>query len=291
MKLPHPPTSCRVYTPPSLARAIVGSLGDEPQLSWLEPSHGKGAFVNAISNLGVARERIIAVDLDRTISEADTLATTFRGVDFLRWAAETSRRFDRIVGNPPYISIERLPFGLQHTASSILDLNEQPIGRGANVWYAFVLSSIRLLNPGGSFGFVLPSAAEFANYSAEMRSAVRKRFSSVEICRCKRPLFSGVKEGSVVVIARDLGSRRRLFRRRAYTTPAALMRGLCFAGGSALSGELVEGSPNREVPARQMATKRSLRFPMTEEIAENSQPQVRCRDLSKPASSLVESGG
>jgi adenine-specific DNA-methyltransferase len=285
--LPDPPSSCRIYTAPELANAIVGSLGDQPQLSWLEPSHGKGAFLNAMANLGVARERIVAVDLDRTTSEADILATTLRGVDFLRWAAETEQRFDRIVGNPPYVSIERLPAMLQHTAESILDLNEEPIGRGANVWYAFVLSSIRLLKSGGSFGFVLPSAAEFADYSAEMRILLRRSFCSVEIFRCRRPLFSEVKEGSIVAIARGYGSNQRLFRRTAYATPADLIRSIGYSGGLEPPGREGEASERSSEAARGHSPRCSL----TSERGRSTRSERRVRDLSKAtSSSLVELG-
>ena len=102
MRLAFPPDSSKVYTQADLAEAMVWALGDEPILSWLEPSHGRGVFVEAISRLGVRRKRIVAIDLDRKVSVADDLAMTFRGVDFLRWAAQTQQRFDRIVGNPPF---------------------------------------------------------------------------------------------------------------------------------------------------------------------------------------------
>lgn len=206
------------------------ALGDGPQASWLEPSHGTGVFVEAIARLGVRKERIVAVDLDRTASAADTLATTFRSVDFLRWARETERRFDRIVGNPPFISIKRLPPSLQKSASSVPDISGRPIGRGANVWYAFVLASLRLLKQGGCLAFVLPSAAEFADYSAAIRRAVRETFSSLELYRCERPLFEDVQEGTLVAVARDYGAHTCLVSRKHFETRGGLIQGLSQSG-------------------------------------------------------------
>jgi methylase of polypeptide subunit release factors len=167
---------------------------------WLEPSHGTGVFVEAISRLGVRKDKIFAVDLDPVTSAADGLATTSRGVDFLRWAVDTERRFDRIVGNPPFIAIRRLPPSLQKSAASVLDLNGRPVGRGANVWYSFVLASLRLLKPGGCLAFVLPSAAEYADYSASIRHAMRDTFGSLELYRCEHPLFENVQEGTLVAV-------------------------------------------------------------------------------------------
>lgn len=230
MKLALPPISCKIYTPPALADAIVCALGDNPRASWLEPSHGTGAFLKAIKLLGVPKGRIVAVDLDRTVSAADNLATTFRGVDFLRWANETEYRFDRIVGNPPFISIKHLPASLQNLAASILDVNGHPIGRGANVWYAFVLASLRLLKRDGCLSFVLPSAAEFANYSAAIRQTVVETFNSLELYRCDRPLFENVQEGTLVAIARGYGAPPCKVSRKYFETPEGLIEGLSRSG-------------------------------------------------------------
>lgn len=231
MRLAHPPTSCKVTTPSDLAKAIVQAVGDDDGLLWLEPSHGTGVFVEAISDLGVQKERIVAVDLDPKPSTADKLARTIRGVDFLRWARETDLRFDRIVGNPPFISIKRLPVSLQRTASSVSDVNGQPIGRAANVWYAFVLASLRLLKEHGSLAFVLPSAAEFADYSSAIRNVIGETFGSLELYRCARPLFEGVQEGTLVAVARDYKVRPCLVVRRArFQTKSTLIQGLTMSG-------------------------------------------------------------
>jgi adenine-specific DNA-methyltransferase len=230
MRLALPPDSCKVPTSKDLAKAIVNALGDDANLDWLEPSHGSGVFIEAISLLGVSRKRIVAVDLDPAPSEADNSATTIRGVDFLRWAQETAQRFDRIVGNPPFVSIKRLKVSLQKTAAGILDIDQSPIGRSANTWYAFVLASLRLLKKDGSLAFVLPSAAEFTNYSAAIRKSVHETFSSLELYRCTRPLFEGVQEGTIVAIARGYGSGPCKVRRKRFCTREGLIKALAQSG-------------------------------------------------------------
>jgi adenine-specific DNA-methyltransferase len=226
MRLANPPDSCRVFTPPDLAAAMVKAVGDADDVIWLEPSHGTGVFVQAISDLGVSRRRIVAVELDRRNSPADSLAKTVRGKDFLRWSQVTSQRFDRIIGNPPFVSIKRLPVSLRQAAAAIVDLNGNPIGEGANTWYAFVLASLRLLKEGGSLAFVLPSAAEFTKYSAPIRSAVHKKFERLELYRCKRPLFEGVQEGTLVAIARSYSRGPCKVRRRRFNSRHELIRAL-----------------------------------------------------------------
>jgi adenine-specific DNA-methyltransferase len=257
MRLALPPNSCKVNTPPDLAKAIVQAVGDGPGLSWLEPSHGSGVFIEAIAQLGVSKRRIVAVDLDPTPTPADRVATTTRGVDFLRWAQEADRRFDRIVGNPPYISIKQLRASLQRTAAGVLDIDENPIGRGANTWYAFVLASLRLLKKDGCLGFVLPSAAEFTNYSAGLRVAVHNTFRSLELYRCTRPLFDGVQEGTIVAIARGYGSGPCKIRRKRYSTRAGLIGALT---SGKLAGRECRAKPSQSsadmVPLKSIATLR-----------------------------------
>lgn len=234
MRLARPPSSCKVYTSPDLADAMVRSLGDQEHAVWLEPSHGKGAFLEALSRLGIEKDRVVAIDLDTSIAEADKLAITFRGLDFLRWASTTDRRFDRIVGNPPFIPISRLPASLRKTASSVLDANGKPIGSGTNVWCAFVIASLRLLRQGGSLAFVLPSAAGFSDYAEKIRKTVFQSFGNLELYHCTRPLFDEVQEGTLVALARDYGSGPCTMRRRRFTSRTALIRGL--SRGSRVSG-------------------------------------------------------
>ena len=226
MRLALPPRTCTVPTPKDLAESIVKFLGDESHLRWLEPSHGTGVFVEAIARLSVQKERVIAIDLDPVVSPADKKATTYRRVDFLKWAQTTELKFDRIVGNPPYISIKRLPQSLRKTAASILDVNGKTIGVNANLWYAFVLASLRLLNEGGSLAFVLPSSAEFSNYSAAIRKSLHKTFRDLDLYRCTRPLFESVREGTIVAIAKGYGSGPCVVRRRRFSSRQELIRAL-----------------------------------------------------------------
>ena len=226
MRVNVSPKSCKVYTPSSLAAALVRAVGDTPESRWLEPSHGKGAFLTALAEAGVAPSRIVAIDLDPVTARADRLAKVFRGINFISWSQNASETFDRIVGNPPYIAIGRLSGHERQIASQIAGPDGRPIGLGSNLWYAFVLASLRVLSPGGSLAFVLPSAAEYADYSANVRDGLRKNFSSVEVYRCKKPLFPDVQEGTVVAIARGFQNGPSRYRRRVFATASGLLQSL-----------------------------------------------------------------
>src|SRR5437016_14685379 len=78
---PRVPTSCRVYTPAVLASALVGALKDEPRDLWLEPCFGQGAFLQALSTVGVSPRGIGAVCLDKRECAADRCATLGGGTE------------------------------------------------------------------------------------------------------------------------------------------------------------------------------------------------------------------
>jgi phospholipid N-methyltransferase len=59
-----PPETCKVYTPHGLASAMVRALGIERGHKWLEPSVGRGVFVDVLNTNGVASSDIMAIDLD-----------------------------------------------------------------------------------------------------------------------------------------------------------------------------------------------------------------------------------
>ncbi len=213
MPTPQPPSSCKVYTPVPLASAMVNSIFQHSSQRWLEPGCGTGAFLEAMDARGVPRQKIVGVDLDTRRSAADRIGNITRGVDFLTWSMTRSKRFDCVVGNPPYVAINRLPEELRLGASKTPDFNGAPVGIKANTWYPFLVQAIRLLRDGGNLAFVLPAASEFANYSEAGRSVLTKLFDRVDVIRSRSPLFDEVSEGSVVLIGRNKGGGSQLYRR------------------------------------------------------------------------------
>jgi adenine-specific DNA-methyltransferase len=184
---------------------MVHALGDSDTSTWLDPCVGDGAFPRALATLGVTPDRITALDLDHTPGQDDALARTLRGVDFLEWSRTTNCRFDKIIGNPPYIALNKLSRDLQGSAMAVRTSNGRPVRLGSNYWYAFVCASLTLLKPGGDFCFILPAAWDYANYAASLRDSISHHFSLFEIHRNRKPMFKSVQEGCIVIIGRGFG--------------------------------------------------------------------------------------
>lgn len=203
--VPSPLESCKVYTPAPLAQAMVRALGAGLDATWLEPCAGKGVFVRAISNLGVRPKQIVAIDLDNKTHGLGRIAKFHPGTEFFSWAKSTRRRFDYVVGNPPYVALNKLDPLIQREALLVRAPTGESVSLRSNCWYAFVCASISLLRPGGGIGFVLPAAWDYAEYAKPLRESLVDMFRCLEVHRSSRPLFESVQEGSIVVLARGFG--------------------------------------------------------------------------------------
>lgn len=229
---PRVPKSCRVYTPSLLASAIVGAMRDKPTDEWLEPCFGKGAFLRALSRIGVSPRRILAVDLDKTPSDADALAITQRGTEFLEWSLATDCTFSKIVANPPFVSFRRLSGPLHSVASRLNCRWAGPATGNSNLWFAFLRASLSLLKRAGSIGFIVPAAFEYADYASTLRKTIHEHFAEFEVHRCRKPLFEEVQDGCVVLIGQNYEFPNHTNIRREYGSAEELIREFGRFGGS-----------------------------------------------------------
>ena len=198
-----PPDSCKVYTPSKLAAAMIKAVGKRAGQSWLEPSLGQGVFLQELHKLGVPAKSITGIDLEPTTAPADKLGVVKRGVDFLHWCTTTRTRFDRVVANPPYVSLLDLPHHARATARHLeLASSTGPLPARSNLWAAFLIGALKLLKKGGALTFVLPASWDYADYAERLRAEVPKLFRDWICLRCEEPLFPGVLEGSIVLVGR-----------------------------------------------------------------------------------------
>lgn len=176
------------------------------QATWLEPSVGEGVFLQALEARGVPRHSIMAVDLARDEHANDDLAITARGVDFLHWSGADPRRFDRVIGNPPYVPFDELSAPALALARAVaIGSERRNFGGRANLWAAFVAAAVTKLAHGGSFAFVLPAAWDYADYAAPLRAWLPTQFREFRVLRCKQPLFDTVEEGAIVLLGLGYG--------------------------------------------------------------------------------------
>ncbi len=220
------PDECKVFTPEPLARAMAKLLPDRQAARWLEPCVGEGVFLRALAEVGVRPERVTALELDRHAGPAGLCGRYLPGTDFLDWALTTDERFDRVIGNPPFLPLHRLPAPIRDAALRTGRPGGGKMPYKANCWYAFLSAILRLLNPGGGVCLVLPSGWEYADYAADVRVLLPRVFAEVEVYRSNVSFFRNVLDGCVVLVADGFGIPNRSLRYQAFATPDELVRAL-----------------------------------------------------------------
>ena len=200
-----PPQQGMADTPELLAEAAIRAIGCDGAKSWLDPSAGSGNLIKAALDAGVPAKTFLAVDLLTNLPSLEILGVESRlGTDFLRWANTTQRRFDRVIANPPYVRVRELGEQLYGPAVETR-FDEITISPSANYWVAFVVASIKLLNPGGCIAFILPAAWEYADYAAVLRAKCASMFRELDVHRVSVPMFDDVNDGSILLVARGYG--------------------------------------------------------------------------------------
>jgi adenine-specific DNA-methyltransferase len=186
-----------------MARALAPRADER----FLEPCIGNGSLVRALARRGISSKKIRGLDLEPIPRPSDRYASVVRGIDFLEWSTQTTERFDKIIANPPFLALNRLPSPLKENALRVVEpFSRGRIVLGGNYWHAFLCAGLSLLERDGDLCFLLPAAWDYSNYARTLRDELPKHFEHVYVHRSRSPLFEKVREGSVVLVAR--GFRR-----------------------------------------------------------------------------------
>jgi hypothetical protein len=172
-----------------------------------------------MTRMGVVREHITAVDLDRRHSESATAAEQTYATDFIAWSYGVRRGFDHILANPPYVSIGRLGKVLRRRAAGVSGPSGTTLGSRCNYWAAFLARSLELLRPNGGLCFILPASWDYANYAAPFRRLVPRRFERFDVHRVRESVFDSVCDGCVIILG--LGFARRHLETRRFEHASA----------------------------------------------------------------------
>lgn len=194
------------YTPKKLAHWITNSVIDgNVSLSILEPSCGDGIFIKEISlTSNYQNHQITAIEIDKeTINRAIANNRNIKNIkwinkDFLFW--NTQKKYDLIIGNPPYISKKYITKDQSKKCKNIHTSNTLADKEISNIWTAFVVKSINLLSNRGTIAFVLPAELLQVNYAKEIRKYIAAQMERTEIILLKNFNFEDTEQNTVVFL-------------------------------------------------------------------------------------------
>lgn len=201
------------YTDEDIATFLLkwGLSGEGDRL--LEPGCGNGNFLAALKRVNSDDlSRVEAYEIDGSeASVARERASSLNGVqtivhvdDYIKRSAlnlQSPRRFDAVVGNPPFVRYQYLDDDTQKYAKSIFEYYDLDFTRHTNLWVPFVVSALGQLKEGGRFGMVLPSELLHVRHAGSLRDHLIEQCARLLIVDPKAIWFEETLQGAILLLA------------------------------------------------------------------------------------------
>lgn len=207
------------YTSASIANWLCGWAIRTAQDSVLEPSCGDGVFlcaaVGSLRKLGTDNKAIssqlagielfpseVEKSRNRLTSLVGEIKDNIHCGDFFHWALQNiDRKYNCVVGNPPFIRYQNFPEPSRSRAMSIMRQAGLSPNKLTNIWVPFVVAATNLLLPGGRLALVLPAELLQVSYAAQLRAFLVEQFESINIVACNQMIFERAEQEVVLFLA------------------------------------------------------------------------------------------
>ena len=150
------------FTPEVVADFMIDLADISENTSILEPSCGEGVFLKLLQRKGF--NNISAYEIDEDLAKEYAVV---RYESFV--SAKIDKKFDLIIGNPPYIRWKNLEDDLKQELSTNQIWNKY-FNSLCDYLYIFILKSIELLNEKGQLIFICPEYWMNTTHSISLRN-------------------------------------------------------------------------------------------------------------------------
>jgi hypothetical protein len=133
----------------------------------------------------------------------------FHKQDFLTASPKRSS-VDVVIANPPFVSYHRMNKDQRDVIGLWREKHRPEFPLNASLWAYFLCHSLSFLGEGGRIAFVLPSAADSADYAHSILSRIASSFDRIMLFRIRQQLFiqAGAEERTVVLLAEGHRQKR-----------------------------------------------------------------------------------
>lgn len=193
------------YTPTPIADFILKwAFNGNKSLDILEPSCGDGVFLEQIKNGGYSYNSILAIEFDEIEAiksrNLNIAKTTVENNEFHKFCNSTDKRFDLIIGNPPYIRYQFFDKQQQHEASVIFNRANLKYSKLTNAWVSFIVGSSLLLKESGKIGFVLPAEILQVSFALTLRKYLAQFYNKISIVSFEKLVFPDIQQEVVLLL-------------------------------------------------------------------------------------------
>lgn len=159
----------------------------------LDTGCGDGIFLEALEKAGY--KNCYGIELEKSLYKIskNKFGKKFNIIwgDFLSYPFK--KKFDLIIGNPPYVHFNQLPANIKKALKKILGTSE------GDIYYAFILRSIQLIREGGELIYIVPYHFFYNTYAKVVREMIIKNGKlEVVIDLDEVKLFSGESPETII---------------------------------------------------------------------------------------------
>ncbi|EOV6044374.1 N-6 DNA methylase, partial [Listeria monocytogenes] len=205
------------YTPQEITNFLCKWAIDRDSMKILEPSCGDGNFlesaINRMKSLNIQPEdiekRITGIELikDEAISANKRImalgikSNLVVNSDFFQYIKKNNdKKFDVVVGNPPFIRYQNFPEKHREIAIDMMqELGLKP-NKLTNIWVPFLVKSASILTDNGKLAMVIPAELFQVKYAAETRIFLSTFFKRITIVTFKKLVFQDIQQEVVLLL-------------------------------------------------------------------------------------------
>lgn len=193
------------YTPESIASFILKwAFNGNKEADILEPSCGDGVFLEGIKKGKYKYKTITAIEIDkkeaRKASKLDLDKFKIIKEDFHKFCIETQKKFDLIIGNPPYIRYQFFNKEQKQRAGEIFNRAKLKYSKLTNAWVSFIVGASLLLKDSGKIGFVIPAEILQVSYAQTLRAFLSKFYNKISIISFKKLVFPDIQQEVILLL-------------------------------------------------------------------------------------------
>lgn len=203
------------YTPSNIADFMLRwAFNGGKELDVLEPSCGDGVFLKEIQKCGYHYKSITAVEFEKKEANKSKnlglINSEIINSDFHDFCINTKKRFDLVVGNPPYIRYQYFDRRQQKYASEIFNKANLKYSKLTNAWVSFVVGSSLLLKEKGKIGFVLPAEILQVSYAQTLREFLSHFYNKINIISFEKLVFPDIQQEVILLLCEKNKSQTHL---------------------------------------------------------------------------------
>jgi len=201
------------YTPEPIAEFVLRwGINGSSDFDILEPSCGDGVFLEQLQKQRYQYKSITAVELDEEEAQKAAQINLKNNQiiidDFHTYCNHTEKRFDLVVGNPPYIRYQFFDKLQQVEAGDIFIKAGLTYSKLTNAWVSFVVgSSLLLKKTGGKIGFVLPAEILQVSFAKQLRNFLAHFYNKINIISFEKLVFPDIQQEVVLLLCEKNNSK------------------------------------------------------------------------------------